>query len=144
MVAAGAHTRIVIVDPHVMFAECLEVALNLRGYETRIISPPGGPAGTSLVRAVARARPAVAIINLELTVGNDGADLIGPLVASDVAVVVVTEEADRSRWGECLVRGARTVISQEASLTAITSAIRRIRDGGAVMPREDFLELVRS
>jgi two-component system, NarL family, nitrate/nitrite response regulator NarL len=144
MVAAGAQTRVVIVDPHVMFAECLEVALNLRGYETRVIVPPGGRAGPSLVRTVLRARPTVAIVNLDLTFGNDGADLSGPLVASDVAVVVVTEESDRSRWGECLVRGARTVISQDAPLTAVTSAIRRIREGSPVMPRDEILALVRS
>jgi two-component system nitrate/nitrite response regulator NarL len=140
----GSTTRVAIVDPHVLFAECLEVALNLRGYQTHRIPVPDSPQTyTPLVAAIRHARPAVVIINLDLGEGKDGCNLIEPVVASGAAVIGVTGSSDRSRWGECLVRGACTVVSQEVPLSAVTSAIRRIRGGSRVMPREEFLGLVR-
>jgi two-component system nitrate/nitrite response regulator NarL len=140
----GSTTRVAIVDPQVLFAECLEVALNLRGYETHRIAVPDSPETYApLVAVVLRARPAVVLINLDLVDGKDGCHFIEPIVASGAAVIGVTSNSDRSRWGECLVRGACAVVSQEVSLSAVTSAIRRIRAGSRVMPREEFLGLVR-
>ncbi len=127
-----------------MFAECLEVALNLHGYKTDRIPVPGSTQTcTPLVTAIRHARPAVVILNLDLGEGKDGCHLIEPIVASGAVVIGVTANSDRSRWGECLVRGACTVVSQEMPLSTVTSAIRRIRGGSLVMPREEFLGLVR-
>jgi two-component system, NarL family, nitrate/nitrite response regulator NarL len=57
---------------------------------------------------------------------------------------VVTADPDRSRWGESLLRGARTVVPKSSPLSAVTSAIRRIDQHAPAMAPEQRQELVRT
>jgi two-component system nitrate/nitrite response regulator NarL len=137
-------TRIAIVDHHVLFAECLEVALRLRGHELRLVPvSPGAHTLAPVLTAVLRAHPQIAIIDLDLGTPRVGETLIEPVARSGTAVVVITEDPDSARWGECLLLGARIVLPKNGELSTITSAIRRITDGSPLMPRETFQGLVR-
>ncbi|WP_340540623.1 helix-turn-helix transcriptional regulator [Nocardioides sp. GXZ039] len=136
-------TRIVLIEDHALFAEALDVALTLEGHEVRRVSPSDPPMTHAQVLAAAvRGRPRIALLDLDLGLGGDGVALVAPLVEAGVAVVVVTGSTDRARWGDCLRRGARTVLSKSTPLNTILATIRRIVDGQRVLPREERDRLI--
>jgi DNA-binding NarL/FixJ family response regulator len=142
---AEVRTRVAIVDDHVLFAECLQVALNAAGYDGRLIPVDPNP-GTSvaLLSSILRSGATVVIVDIDLVTGRHGECLIEPIASSGAAVVVVTADPDRARWGEALLRGARTVVPKSSPLSAITSAIRRIDSRTPAMSPEQRQELVRT
>ena len=139
-------TRVAVVDDHVLFAECLQVALNAAGYDDCRLIPVASSSGApvALLSNILRARAGVVIMDMDLVTGRSGECLIEPIASSGVAVVVVTADPDRSRWGECLLRGARTVVPKSSPLSAVTSAIRRIDKRSPAMSPEQREELVRA
>ena len=139
-------TRVAIVDDHVLFAECLQVALNAAGYDDCRLIPVASNSGApvALLSNILRARAGVVIMDIDLVTGPSGECLIEPIASSGTAVVVVTADPDRSRWGESLLRGARTVVPKSSPLSAVTSAIRRIDKQSPAMAPEQREELVRA
>jgi DNA-binding NarL/FixJ family response regulator len=127
-----------VVEDHVLFAEALEVALTLEGHDVHRLELPDSPPSTSqLLSAVMRTRPRIVLLDLDLGRAGDGARIVEPLVAAGVAVVVVTSSYDRGRWGDCVRRGARTVLPKSTPLNTILSTIRRISDGHRVLSHEE-------
>ena len=96
----------------------------------------------ALLAAVVRARPRIALLDLDLGRIGDGVRLITPLVKAGVNVVVVTGSNDRARWGQCLRYGARKVLSKSQPLNEILSTVRRINQGFPVIDREEREELI--
>jgi two-component system nitrate/nitrite response regulator NarL len=139
-------TRVAIVDDHVLFAECLQVALTVAGYDDCRLIPvaPSAGAPIALLSNILRAHAGVVIVDIDLANGRGGECLIEPIASSGAAVVVVTADPDRSRWGEALLRGARTVVPKSSPLSAVTSAIRRIDQRAPAMAPEQRQELVRT
>jgi DNA-binding NarL/FixJ family response regulator len=136
--------RVVIVEDHVLFAESLELALSMDGYDVRRIPlPEHASSPGSLLSAVLRNRPRIVLLDLDLGRFGDGAKLISPIVRSGAQVVVVTSSADRGRWGECLRAGARKVVTKARPLNEIRSIVRRLHQGLPVMDREEREELLR-
>jgi two-component system, NarL family, nitrate/nitrite response regulator NarL len=142
----GVKTRVAIVDDHVLFAECLQVALTVAGYDDCRLIPvaPSAGAPIALLSNILRAHAGVVIVDIDLANGRGGECLIEPIASSGAAVVVVTADPDRSRWGESLLRGARTVVPKSSPLSAVTSAIRRIDQHAPAMAPEQRQELVRT
>ena len=142
----GVKTRVAIVDDHVLFAECLQVALTVAGYDDCRLIPvaPSAGAPIALLSNILRAHAGVVIVDIDLANGRGGECLIEPIASSGAAVVVVTADPDRSRWGEALLRGARTVVPKSSPLSAVTSAIRRIDQRAPAMAPEQRQELVRT
>ena len=137
--------RIVILEDHVLFAESLELALTVEGYNVRRIPiPQRGQSPGALVTTVLRQRPRVALLDLDLGEFGDGEKLIAPLSRAGVNVVVVTASVDRARWGEAVRYGARKVLSKARPLNDILATVRRINQGLQVMPREEREELLRA
>jgi len=135
--------RVLIVEDHVLFAESLELALSMDGYDVRRISiPDDASSPSSLLSAVLRNRPRVVLLDLDLGTFGDGARLIAPIVRSGAQVVVVTASADRGRWGECLRAGARRVVTKARPLNEIRAIVRRLHQGLPVMDREEREELL--
>jgi two-component system, NarL family, nitrate/nitrite response regulator NarL len=135
--------RVMIIEDHALFAESLELALSLEGYHVRRCAPPssGTSAGAMLSGAV-RAKPRIALLDLDLGQYGDGARMITPLVAAGVQVVVVTASSDRPRWGECYRLGARKVLAKTEPLNEILATVRRINQGFPVIDREERDRLV--
>src|SRR5687767_14149344 len=103
--------RVAVIDDHVLFAESLELALSVEGYDVRRVPVPlEERAPAALTAAVVRLRPRVVLLDLDLGGFGDGARLISPLARSGANVVVVTASIDRSRWGEAVRYGARKVL----------------------------------
>ena len=137
--------RIVILEDHVLFAESLELALTVEGYNVRRAHiPQKEQSPGALITAVLRQRPRVALLDLDLGHFGDGEKLIAPLSRAGVNVVVVTASVDRARWGEAVRYGARKVLSKSRPLNDILATVRRINQGLQVMPREEREELLRA
>ena len=141
---ARSEVRVLIIDDHALFAESLELALSLEGYDVRRLPQPEHAGSLNgLLSAAMRTRPRIVLLDLDLGQHHDGARIVAPLAASGAQVVVVTGSADRSRWGECLRYGARTAISKSQPLNEVLSVVRRINQGLPVMDRIEREELLR-
>src|SRR4051794_17893991 len=100
--------RILIVEDHVLFAESLDLALSVEGYDVRRVDvPEDGASAGALLEKLLRMRPRIVLLDLDLGAFGDGVRLIAPLAKAGANVVVVTASADRGRWGEALRHGAR-------------------------------------
>jgi two-component system nitrate/nitrite response regulator NarL len=137
--------RILLIDDHPLFAESLDLALSRAGYEVRRADVPTSPGrSANLLAQVSRGRPGIVLLDLDLGQFGDGARLVPPLVQSGCAVVVVTADPDRARWGQCVAQGARKVISKTAQLNEILAVLRRIDAGLPVLApgeREELLQV---
>lgn len=135
--------RIVIVEDHVLFAESLELALTVEGYDVRRVEIPDREQSPgALLSAVTRQRPRVALLDLDLGLFGSGERLIAPLASAGINVVVVTASVDRARWGEAVRFGARKVLAKSRPLNDILATVRRINQGLQVMMREEREELL--
>jgi two-component system, NarL family, nitrate/nitrite response regulator NarL len=135
--------RIVILEDHVLFAESLELALTVEGYDVRrAVIPDREQSPGALLSSVVRQQPRIALVDLDLGRFGDGEKLIGPLAKAGVNVVVVTASVDRARWGETIRYGARKVLSKARPLNDILSTVRRLNQGLQVMTAEEREELL--
>jgi two-component system nitrate/nitrite response regulator NarL len=140
---ARSDVRVVIIEDHALFAESLELALSLEGYDVRRSpQPAAGSSVNAMVAAVVRMRPRIVLLDLDLGFYGDGARIIAPLAAAGIQVVVVTGSADRPRWGECLRNGARKVHMKTQPLNDILATVRRINQGFPVIDRAERDTLV--
>ena len=136
--------RIVIVEDHVLFAESLELALTVEGYNVRRVTIPDKEQSPgALIATVTRRRPRLVLLDLDLGRFGDGEKLIAPLARAGINVVVVTASVDRARWGEAVRFGARKVLSKSRPLNDILATVRRLNQGLQVMTREEREELLR-
>ncbi len=131
-------TRVTIVDDHELFAEALDVTLTLEGHHVHRVSTDDHalPAG-HLCETILRSRPSVVLLDLDLGASANGASVVQPLTQAGIAVVVVTGNIDRARWGQVLSYGAHTVLPKSAPLNTILSTIRLIGAGRRILPREE-------
>lgn len=126
--------RVLLVEDHVLFAEALDVALSVQGYDVRRVPlPQEGGSVASMAAAVLRLDPTVVLLDLDLGRWGDGSRLIEPLVAAGVHVVVLTGSLDERRWGGCLAAGAELTMAKSQPLAEIVAVVRRLGDGLPVL-----------
>jgi DNA-binding NarL/FixJ family response regulator len=143
MPAGAGVRRVAVVEDHALFAETLEIALNLEGYVVHRVCPSEKIAtGDQVVHEVVAAKPSTVLLDLDLGIVGDGAALVQPLSRAGIAVLIVTASLDRARWGECLRSGARAVLPKRTPLRSILEAIRLLDEGRAVITREQREELI--
>jgi RNA polymerase sigma factor (sigma-70 family) len=135
--------RVVVVDDHVLFAEALDVALRIEGYDVdRVDLDDRSMSQGQLLTRILRLRPAIVLLDLELGRGGDATELVQPLCQAGVSVVIVTASTDRLRWGECLRYGARTVLPKSAPLAQISETLALIAEGRPLPGRQEREMLV--
>lgn len=136
--------RILLVEDHALFAESLDLALTMEGYDVRRFPVPVVSSSTApFVTAASRLRPRIVLLDLDLGGFGDGTQLINPLARTGANVVVVTASTDKARWGECVRNGARKVIPKTEPLNEIMAVVRRIHQGLPVMDHEERESLLR-
>jgi two-component system, NarL family, nitrate/nitrite response regulator NarL len=129
--------RVVIIEDHALFAESLELALSMEGYDVRRIPLPPGGSPAQLVAATTRLNPRVVLVDLDLGHLGDGARIIHPIARTGANVVVVTASTDEARWGECIRYGARKTLAKTRPLNEILSTVRRLHQGRPVLDAEE-------
>ena len=100
-------------------------------------SPTPRSRAGQLLAGLLRLKPRVVLLDLDLGSAGSGVRLVEPLTQAGVAVVVLTGNTDRARWGECIRHGARTVLPKTAPLNQILSTIRLIGEGRPVLTLEE-------
>jgi two-component system, NarL family, nitrate/nitrite response regulator NarL len=138
-----AERRVVVVEDHHLFAEAMDLALSVAGYDVRRVQVSTNPAAPlALVTAIAKHHPAVVLLDLDLGAFGDGGRLVEPITQSGAHVVVVTGSNDRARWGAAVQAGARKVLSKTSLLHEVIATVRRISTGLPVMDREERDQLI--
>jgi len=138
-----SRTRVLIIEDHALFAESLELALSLEGYDVRrLVLPDVGGSMATLRSAALRVNARIALLDLDLGRFGDGMSLIAPLAQAGTNVVVVTASTDRGRWGACLRQGARKVVSKVAPLRDTLGTVRRLHLGLPVMTSDELESLL--
>ncbi len=132
-----SNVRIVIIEDHTLFAESLDLALTVEGYDVRRIVMSGEATAATVLAAAIRLRPRIVLLDLDLGRLGDGVRLVAPLAKSGAAVVVVTASDEMSRWGHCIARGARKVLSKSRPLNDTLSTVRKLNQGTSVMDVEE-------
>lgn len=135
--------RVVLLEDHVLFAESLELALSVEGYDVRRVPvPERDQSPAALVAAVVRQRPRIVLLDLDLGAFGAGERLVTPLAQAGINVVVVTGATEAARWGEVVRAGARKVISKSRPLNEILGCVRRLHQGLQVMTPQEREELI--
>jgi two-component system nitrate/nitrite response regulator NarL len=138
-----AEQLVLIVEDHRLFAEAVDLALRIAGYDVRRIEVPADPGSPgALVTAIVKPQPVVVLLDLDLGRFGDGVQLIEPIARAGPNVIVITGSTDRARWGDAIQAGARKVLSKSQPLSDILATVRRIIAGLPVMDREEREELV--
>lgn len=141
--AARADHRVLIVDDHVLFAESLELALSLEGYDVRRLELPEEGGSMATLRSLAlRANPRTVLLDLDLGRFGDGMNLITPLARAHINVVVLTASEDLGRWGGCMRLGARRVLPKSGALQQALSTVRRLHQGLPVISSAELETLL--
>ncbi|PVG81730.1 DNA-binding response regulator [Nocardioides gansuensis] len=135
--------RVLIIEDHVLFAESLELALSLEGYDVRRLAlPEVGGSMTTLCSLALRSNARIILLDLDLGRFGDGMTLIGRLARAGANVVVVTASQDKGRWGACMRLGARKVISKARPLQETLAAVRRLHQGLPVTTAAELEDLL--
>ena len=138
----GEH-RVLIIDDHVLFAESLELALSLEGYDVRRLELPEDGGSMATIRSLAlRAKPRTVLLDLDLGRFGDGMNLIAPLARANANVVILTASEDVGRWGGCMRLGARKVLPKSGALQQALATVRRLHQGLPVVTREELESLL--
>ena len=142
-IAARGDHRVLISDDHLLFAESMELALSLEGYDVRRLEPPEEGGSMATLRSLAlRANPRTVLLDLDLGRFGDGVNLIGPLARANANVVVLTASEDVGRWGACMRLGARKVLPKTGALQHALATVRRLHQGLPVVTREELESLL--
>ncbi len=140
---ARADHRILIIDDHLLFAESLELALSLEGYDARRLELPTEGGSMATVQSLAmRANPRTVLLDLDLGRFGDAMVLIAPLARAHANVVVLTASQDEGRWGACMRLGARKVLPKSGALQLALGTVRRLHQGLPVVTREELEGLI--
>lgn len=143
MSATRAEHRVLIIDDHMLFAESLELALSLEGYDVRRLELPEEGGSMATIRSLAlRANPRTVLLDLDLGRFGDGMALVAPLATAGVNVVVLTASEEIGRWGGCMRLGARRVLPKSGALQQALSTVRRLHQGLPVVNREELETLL--
>ena len=122
--------RILLVDDHPLLAAALRADLERAGCEVDLLEPTVGVDG--VVSAADTARPDCVVVDLGMPLDGGGVSLIGPLVANNHRVLVLTGETDRLLLARSSAAGAEAVLSKAEPLQDIVETILQVAAGQTV------------
>ncbi len=133
-------SSVLIVEDHELLAETLRVALVAEGVAAELVRPESPQA---ILAAVAAVRPSLVLLDLDLgPQAGDGTALIGPIVASARAVLVVTGTTVRARIAAAVQAGASGYLLKSAPFDRLLSVVRDALAGRAVLSDAERFELL--
>jgi DNA-binding NarL/FixJ family response regulator len=130
---------VVIVEDHTLLAETLQTALRRRAIEA-VIVPCDAP---DLPARILAAAPDLVLLDLDLGTERDGNDVLVPLVAAGVRVLVVTGTADPMRIAVALERGAVGYERKESGFEALLGRACAALDGRPVIDQSERWRMLR-
>ncbi len=118
---------VLVVDDHVLLANSVMSALRRQGFDATSVHPDSPAA---VLDEADKVRPKVVLLDLDF--GNplfSGLDLIHPLTALGIAVVVLTGWQDRLLSASCLELGAVGVVCKSEAFSGVVQAVEQAVDG---------------
>jgi DNA-binding NarL/FixJ family response regulator len=135
---------VLIVDDHELVGASLLLSLRAEGLEAHLACR-GDADG--VLSVIARLRPGVALLDLDLGRDEqgrrlDGAQLVGPLTTAGWKVIILSGSSDPVGIGAALDAGALAWVPKNAPLPALLAAVRAAQDGRPVMAAERRDQLI--
>ncbi len=124
---------VLVVDAHELIASSLAIALRHAGFAGVSTVDPDA-LGDDPIAAVAGD---IVLLGLLYGDGRTALPLIPPLVERGCRVLVMASDQGLPLAGECLRRGAETVLDKAMSFDRLTAVLRRLLAGEEVMTREE-------
>ncbi len=123
----GARTRVLVVDDHLAFAECLALAIDARPDLECSVTAVSISDG---LLAAERSGPDVVLLDVMLPDG-DGVDAIGHFreAAPGTRILILTGHTDLDVLTRAAAAGASGFLQKESDIESIVRAIRAARDG---------------
>lgn len=134
--------RIVIVEDHTLLAHSLRLAFTAEGADAHVVDLRDRSGLDDVVADCVHRHPDVVLLDLDLGEAGDGAQMIAPLAAAGVQVVVVTGSTDRVRLGECLEAGAIGLIEKVEDLDRLVDQVQLAAVGEPLVPAQRRLDLL--
>jgi two-component system nitrate/nitrite response regulator NarL len=127
--------RVLIVDAHALIASSLAMALRYAGFENvATIDPRALEDDDHLVPLAAGD---LVLVGLLYGDGRTTLPLIGRLADQGCRVIVMASDQGLPLTGECLHRGAETVVNLAMPFERLTESLRRLSAGGHAMTEEE-------
>ena len=126
--------RIAVIDDHRVFAEALAGRLSVEPDLTVV-----GTAGSCREALDLFSHHQIDVVTLDLDLGGEDGLALGRLLRDrwpDLAIVVVTAEADDDRTGEAMQIGVRGWAAKQGAIAALLVAVRGAARGETHLPPE--------
>ena len=136
----GTEPAILVVDAHELIASSLAVALRHAGF-TRVATADPDSVGEESPAAGAGE---MVLLGLLYGDGRTALPLIRPLTERGCRVLVMASDQGLPLAGECLDRGAETVLDKAMSFEHLVAVLHRLRAGGQAMTEEERTALLES
>jgi DNA-binding NarL/FixJ family response regulator len=130
---------VVIVEDHTLLAETLQAALVRRDIDA-VIVPCEAP---DLCEQIIAAGPDLVLLDLDLGAELDGNEVLVPLVAAGIRVLVVTGTADPMRIAAALERGAVGYERKESGFESLLTRTCAALDGRPVIGEPERWQMLR-
>lgn len=141
---AGIEPTVLVVDAHELVASSLAIALRHSGFERVATVDPDALSADGEDRSVELAPGDIILLGLLYGDGRTSLPLIRPLAQRGCRVMVMTSDQALSLAGECLERGAETVLDKAMSFERLVATLRRLISGGCAMTDEERTALMDS
>ena len=134
------NARVLLVEEHSLLAVGLELALTERSWDVQTTS---GPTIADVMAHSQRFDPQCVLVDLHIggSLGS-GIELVAPLVATGVRVVVLTAERRRLALARLIEAGASGWIGKGVCLDEVDATLRQVLDGEGLLGRADRAALL--
>jgi two-component system nitrate/nitrite response regulator NarL len=131
----AGHPRVLIVDAHALIASSLAMALRYAGFERVATVHPGDLEFDD--PAVDPSAGDLVLVGLLYGDGRTTLPLIARLADRGCRVIVMASDQGLPLTGECLHRGAETVVNLAMPFDRLVEALRRLSAGGAALTEDE-------
>ncbi len=134
--------RILVIDAHELIASSLALALKYAGFKAVITANPDTIAVDGANVCLGSTAGDIALIGLLNGDGRTTLPLLSPLTQRGWRVVVMTSDQGLPLIGDCLHRGAETVIDKDMSFDRLAEMLHRLASGGRAMTEDERTALL--
>ncbi|HEX2048620.1 MAG TPA: response regulator transcription factor [Acidimicrobiales bacterium] len=141
---AAQEPCVVVLDAHELIASSLVIALRHAGFERVSAVHPDAVDLGSANGSVELSPGDIVLIGLLYGDGRTTLPFIRPLVERGCRVLVMASDQGLPLTGDCLDRGAETVLDKGMSLDRLAAVLRRLSAGGCAMTEAERAALLES
>lgn len=139
---AATEPMVVVVDAHELIASSLTIALRSAGFGRVASLDPDSLDADGDAASVEVAPGDIVLLGLLYGDGRTSLPLIRPLAQRGCRVMVMASDQALPLAGECLKRGAETVLDKGMTFDRLVAALRQVASGGCAMTEDERAALL--